>query len=168
MPPTIEHRVEWDAPAATVHGVLVDADYLAARLTKLGGRDAALLERAVDERFARLRLRHSVPVDLLPSFLRSLVGGDLVLDRVETWTRVPGRGWDGTVEVTVRGLPGSLAGTQSLADTGPGRSASHLSASAHVPLPLLGGRIGNVVREHVTGLLAAEDEFTRAWLAGST
>lgn len=167
MPATIEHRAEWDAPAATVYGVLTDADYLAARLNELGGNDPALLEHVVDQRSARLRLRHSVAVDQLPSFVRSMLGSDLVLDRVETWSRRAGGGWDGTIEVTVRGLPGSLSGTQDLADTGDGTSASRVTGDAHVPIPLLAGRIENLVRERVTALLEAEDEFTRRWLAGS-
>ena len=167
MAATIEHRAEWDAPAATVYATLTAADYLSARLTELGGRDAAIVERTVDEHGARLRLRHSVAVDLLPAIVRSVIGGDVLLDRVETWSRRPEGGWDGTVEVTMRGLGGSLSGTQSLADTGQGSSATLISGAAHVPLPLLGGRIENVARERVLSLLESEDEFTRRWLANS-
>ncbi|MDN5918106.1 MAG: DUF2505 domain-containing protein [Pseudonocardia sp.] len=168
MPATIEHRADWDAPAATVYGVLTDADYLTARLEQLGGKDPALLEHASDDRGARFRLRHSVTMDLLPPIVRSMIGGDLVLDRVETWTPRPVGGWHGTVVVTVRGLPGSLSGTQRLADTGNGTSASHVSGAAEMPLPVLGKRIEEIVGEHVIALLEAEDEFTRRWLATST
>jgi hypothetical protein len=164
VPSRIAHRATWDAPAETVYSVLVDADHLNARLRELGGNDPALLEHAVDASGARLRFRHSVPVEFLPSVLRRFTGDDLVLDRLETWRPRDGGGYEGTFEVTVRGLPGSLTGTQQLTDTADG-SVTEVEGHATVPVPLVGGRIEGIVEGHVTGLLDAEDEFTRRRLA---
>lgn len=161
---TISHRAGWDADADTVYRVLVDADQLEARLQALGGKDPALVARSVDDAGARLRLRHSVAVEFLPSVIRRFTGGDLVLDRVETWTPAPGGGYQGTFEVTVRGLPGKLTGTQTLYDV-EGGSRSTIDGSAEVPVPFVAGRIESIVNEQVNGLLDGEDEFTRRWLS---
>jgi hypothetical protein len=160
----ITHRAHWDAPADDVYALLVDEDHLKARLQELGGNDPALLEHAVDDSGARLRFRHSVPVEFLPSVIRRFTGDDLVLDRVETWRPRDGGGYDGSFEVTVRGLPGRLSGTQTLTDVGDG-SETRVDGQAGVNVPMVGGRIEGVVNEQVGGLLDAEDEFTRRRLA---
>jgi hypothetical protein len=161
----IAHRADWDAPAEDVYALLVDADHLDRRLKELGGNDPALLEHAVDASGARLRFRHSVPVEFLPSVIRRFTGDDLVLDRHETWRpRDDGGGYDGTFEVTVRGLPGRLAGTQTLTDSG-GGSVTQVEGEASVNVPMVGGRIEGVVNDQVGALLDAEDEFTRRRLA---
>jgi hypothetical protein len=161
---TISHRAGWDADADTVYRVLVDADQLKARLAELGGKDPALVEHSVDGSGARLALRHSIAVEFLPGVIKRFTGGDLVLDRIETWTPQSGGGYRGTFDVTVRGLPGKLTGTQSLTDVD-GGSRSTIEGRAEVPVPFVAGKIEAIVNEQVGGLLDAEDEFTRRWLA---
>src|SRR4051794_21976346 len=136
VPRRIAHRATWDASAQDVYTVLVDEDHLKARLAELGGNDPALLEHTVDASGARLRLRHSVPVEFLPSAIRRFTGDDLVLDRVETWRPRDGGGYDGTFEVTVRGLPGSLSGSQRLGDDGDG-SVTEVDGEAAVSVPMV-------------------------------
>src|SRR3712207_4516534 len=91
--------------ADTVRAVLVDPEYLRARLAELGGKDAELVTHDVTDDGAHLVLRQGVPVEFLPSVVRRFTGDDLVLDRSERW-----RGNHADVEVTVRGLPGSITG----------------------------------------------------------
>jgi hypothetical protein len=165
VPRPISHHATWDEPAAAVYAVLVDADHLNARLKELGGNDPALLEHSVDDSGARLRLRHSVPVEFLPSTIRRFTGDDLVLDRTETWRPRDAGGYEGSVEVKVRGLPGSISGTQSLVDDGDG-SVTDVEGTVSVSVPMVGSKIEGVVVEQVGQLLDAEDAFTRRWLAG--
>ncbi len=165
MPRPIEHRAQFDAPAEDVYRVLVDAEHLAARLKEMGGVDAALVEHAVDGPRARIALRQGVGVEFLPSVVRRFTGEDLVLDRVEQWHPRDAGGWSVAVEVTVRGLPGSISGSQELTDTGPGRSALVLRGTTRVPVPMVGSRIESVVAEQVDVLLGSETQFTRRWLA---
>lgn len=159
MAQSIEHRAEYDAPAETVRGVLVDPDYLRARLAELGGKDAELVSHEVTPDGARLVLRQGVPVEFLPTVVRRFTGDDLVLDRTERWN-----GLHADIEVTVRGLPGSITGSQDLTDDGPG-SRLALRGETRVPVPMVGGRIEGVVAEQVTELMGFESEFTRRWLA---
>jgi hypothetical protein len=156
----IAHRATWDVPAEEVYAELVDGDHLRARLEELGGKDPALVEHSVDASGARLELRHSVPVEFLPTAVRRFTGDDLVLDRVETWRVRTDGGYDGTFEVTVRGLPGTMTGTQELTDSG-GGAVTEIQGEATVSVPMVGGRIEKVVVEQVGALLDAEDAFTR-------
>jgi hypothetical protein len=156
----IAHRATWDVPAEEVYAELVDGDHLRARLEELGGKDPALVEHSVDASGARLELRHSVPVEFLPTAVRRFTGDDLVLDRVETWRVRQDGGYDGTFEVTVRGLPGTMTGTQELTDSG-GGAVTEIQGEATVSVPMVGGRIEKVVVEQVGALLDAEDAFTR-------
>lgn len=166
MPRPIEQRAEFDADADTVRGVLLDADYLAARLAELGGKDAALVTHDVDGARATIVLRQGVPVEFLPSVVRRFTGEDLVLDRTERWRPREAGGWVADLEVAVRGLPGSITGVQELTDAGTdGASALATRGSTSVPVPMVGGRIEATVAEQVTVLLGFEAEFTRRWLA---
>ena len=78
MAQTISHRAGWDADAESVYRVLVDDEYLRARLRELGGKDPALTGHSANDSDARLELRHSVAVEFLPSVMRKFTGGDLV------------------------------------------------------------------------------------------
>lgn len=148
---------------ATVYDVVIDRKFLEARLGELGGKDPALLEHDVDENGARVVTRSSIPVEFLPSVIQRFTGGDLVLDRVETWAPADG-GYRGSFEVTVRRLPGRLTGTQTLSEDGDG-SVTVVDGDAEVPVPFVAGRIEAIVTEQVGALLDAEDGFTRRWLA---
>ena len=166
MARSIEHRARFDADADTVHATLLDADYLHARLAELGGKDAALQAHEVHGDTARIALRQGVPVEFLPSVVRRFTGDDLVLDRAEHWKPRSGGGWRADVEVTVRGLPGSITGTQELTDTG-GGSELVLAGTTTVPVPLVSARIEETVAGQVTALLGFESDFTQRWLNGA-
>jgi hypothetical protein len=51
---------------------------------------------------------------------------------------------------------------------GAGGSEFTLQADVTVHLPLIGGRIEEIVVEQVRNLMAAETEFTREWLRSRT
>jgi len=102
-----------------------------------------------------------VPAEHLPSIAKSLLGGDLVIHRVEVWT---GAGTTGTVEVTLNGVPGRLDGTIVLADDA-GGSRMTLTGQVKVSIPLMGGKLEAMIAEQVAALLDKENEFTTEWLA---
>lgn len=161
----ITHRTTAEFPAERVYSVMVDPDYLKARLERLGGPGAALLEHHVDDNGARYRLRHGVDADVIPPMVRTLVNGDLVIQRDETLAPAgPGR-YTGTVAVAISGTPASAEGSMRLADIGDGISSEFVvEAAVTVRVPLLGSRIEGMVAEQIEGLLATESGFTLDWL----
>jgi hypothetical protein len=160
----IDHRSRsrWDAK--TVYTTLVDPAYLDARLAALGGQHAQVAERRVEpDGRATVKLRHGVAGKDLPPAVRTLLGGDLMIDRTETW-RPDGRGgYAGTVSVTIPAMPGELGGTHRLSDSDSG-SELVLDGSVSIPIPFVGGRIEETVAEQITKLLDSEHAFTEDWL----
>lgn len=164
MPRRIDYRSSSEHAADDVAAVMLDEEYLRARLEQLGGPGAALLEHHLDADGGHYRLRHGVDQAALPPFVSSLVAGGLVIDRTESLRRErPGR-HSGDVQVRIPGAPATAAGTLLLQDAG-GRSELVVSAEVEVKVPFLGGRIETVIAEQVQQLLAAETRFTLDWLA---
>ncbi|HKN96644.1 MAG TPA: DUF2505 domain-containing protein [Pseudonocardiaceae bacterium] len=160
----IDHRSRsrWDAH--TVYTALVDEAYLKHRLAAIGGQHAELVARTADADSASLKLRHGVAADALPQAVRVLLGGDLRIDRAETWRRDPAGGFTGTVAVTIPSMPGQLGGTQRLRDVGDQGSELLVDGSVAIPIPFVGGRIEETVVDQIAKLLDAEHQFTEEWL----
>jgi hypothetical protein len=161
----IEHRTRsrWDAN--TVYSTLVDPAYLNERLAALGGRGARLAEHHVEaDGGVDFRLRHGVEAQHLPPAVRTLLGGDLMIDRAETWRPEGAAGYAGTVTVTIPSMPGELGATMRLSGAGADGSDLVLDGWVRIPIPLIGGRIEETVADQISRLLDAEHTFTQEWL----
>jgi predicted lysophospholipase L1 biosynthesis ABC-type transport system permease subunit len=157
----IEHLTTSTWPASDVFSALVDETYLKDRLKVLGGADAQLLSFSAGGGTTSYQLKQGVAAEHLPSVARNLLGGDLVIQRAESWTEA---GRAGTVEVTINGVPGRLDGTFTLAENG-GGSKLTLTGQVKVSIPLVGGKLETMIAEQVAVLLDKENEFTTEWLA---
>lgn len=159
----IDYRSSSTYSADEVYATIVDPDYLRARLERMGGPGAALLEHTADQDGARYRLRHGLDNAVLPPLVQSLVSDDLVIERVEAVRRRGAGDYDGNVEVKIIGTPVGAAGRMRLRDTG--RSSEFaVRADVVVKVPLIGGRIEGMIAEQVHNLLTAESAFTQQWL----
>jgi hypothetical protein len=157
MPSRFEHRTSFAAPVDTVYSTLVDEAFLTARLRDIGGKGAALLNHETSENGAVYRLRQGVDAKHLPSAVRSILSGDLVVEREERW-----QGREFTGRATISGVPAEIRSRGRLTDS----AALVINAEVKVGIPLIGGKIEKVVAEQVTKLLAAEAEYAEKWLAG--
>ncbi|TCO65197.1 uncharacterized protein DUF2505 [Actinocrispum wychmicini] len=156
----MEHRASFATPADTVHAALVDEAYLADRLQALGGTNASVMDRAEHNGEVTYRVRQGLAADHLPSAVRTLLKGDLVVDRTETWRADR----TGTVTATIPGVPGEITGKSTLSDTADG-STWVTELEIRVSIPIVGGRIEKAIGEQVVKLLANEAAFTEKWLA---
>jgi Protein of unknown function (DUF2505) len=165
MPRQIDFRSVSPHPADEVYATMVDPDYLRARLERIGGPGADLLEHSADVQGARYRLRLGLDAKDLPSAVRSVLPGNLTIERNERWTRQDSGRYLGDVDVTIPGAPASATGGMRLRDLPEGGSELNVRADVRVSVPLIGGKIEGVVGEQVQRLLAAETAFTQEWLA---
>ncbi len=149
---------------STVYSALVDKAYLTDRLAALGGQNAALLEHHASGDSAVYKLRQGVAADQLPSGVRSILRGDLVVEREETW-RLEGGKHVATTRARIPGMPAEITGGARLDETADGGTAWVTNAEVKVNIPLLGGKVERTVAEQVAKLLAAESEFAGGWLA---
>lgn len=163
MPSRLEHRANFPAPVETVYSILVDEVFLTERLNDIGGKGAALLEHSRSEDQAAFRLRQGVDANRLPGPVRSILNGDLVVEREERW-RSGSAGYEAASRVTIAGMPAEIKSRSRLVS----RSDSAellITAEIRVSIPLIGGKIEKVVSEQVGKLLSAEAEYAEKWLA---
>ncbi|GAA2329443.1 DUF2505 domain-containing protein [Saccharopolyspora halophila] len=166
----IEHRSTSEWPAAEVYRALIDPAFIEARLKELGGSGAVLVNHAhTDDGAFQFQLRHSVSVESLPTVARSVVGGDLTIERSESWRREEDGYYTGEIAAEIAGAPCSITGSmwlRDLADTsGPAISELVVSGGVKVNLPFVGGKMEDLVVDQVQKLLADEERFATEWLA---
>lgn len=163
MPRRFEHRAGFSAPAATVYATLVDSAFLTERLTRLGGKDAALVEHGTSDNTVVIRFRQGVEAKHLPGAARAILKGDLLVEREERW-RPDGAGYASTGRATITGVPGEITSQARLDDRADG-SELVTEGQARVGIPLVGGKLEAVIAEQVSRLLIAEADFAAKWLA---
>ncbi|HEY0816459.1 MAG TPA: DUF2505 domain-containing protein [Pseudonocardia sp.] len=164
MPHQFDYRATSTEPAKAVFAAMVNADCLRARLDKLGGRAAALLEHQADAQSARFRVQHSLDPQDIPAAVRSFLPDDFLINRLETWQRTSEGRYSGTAQVEVPGTPASATGQMGLRDTTTG-SELRVRTDVRVNVPLFGGMIEETVGEQILKLLDMETNFTLDWLS---
>lgn len=161
----IDYRSSSPRPADEFAAAVLDEAYLRARLERIGGPGAQLVEHTADGDGGRYRLRHGIDRAALPSVVASLVSGNLVIERTESLRRVSDGHWAGQVDVRVPGTPAAATGTIRVDDGPGGGCTQEIGADVTVTVPLFGGQIESVIAEQVRTLLEAETAFTEDWLA---
>ena len=151
-------RHQYSASPEQMRDLLTDQQYLRAKLRAVGGPRAELVSWERDEHGARVVLHQTVPSDAIPSFLRAMLPGDLMIRRTEIW-----RGYRGNVEAEVDGAPGTITGVMSLEPDGTGCVLGR-QLTVEVPLPLIGGKVEKLVSDNIASLLESEHQFTVTWL----
>jgi hypothetical protein len=163
MARSIDYRSTLAYPAERVFAAITDEEYLQARLREIGGPGSALLDHEASPEAARYELRQGLSEKDLPPIVGKVMNGDLAIVRTETLNRIqPGR-YSGDVDVAIPGAPASASGTMALAEDGDG-SLFEVHADVTVRVPLIGGKIEEIVADQVRRLLEAETEFTVRWL----
>jgi hypothetical protein len=165
MARSLEYRATSPHAADDVYAVMVDPDYLRARLEHMGGPGARLLSHEAGPDGARYAVRHGLSGADLPPFVAAFLSGDVVIERTETLRREREGHYAGDVSVLIRGTPATASGWMRLADLAAGGSEFRVHADVTVQVPLLGSRIEAIVAEQVEKLLDAETAYTLDWLA---
>jgi hypothetical protein len=162
----IRYRRRFGRPAAEVYEATVDKDQLLARLADLsGGREAGLLEYEKSPTGARFRTVQGLDPAELPAIARTVLPGDVSIQRNERWRVVSPDRYTGEVSVALPGVPGSINGGATIAAAGADGCEWSVDGTVKVQLPLIGGKIEDIVAEQVVQLLTAETAYTERWLA---
>ena len=163
MARSIDYRSTLAFPAEKVFATMTDEEYLRARLRELGGPGSELLEHQVGPDGARYKLKQGLSEKDLPPIVGKVMQGDLAIQRTETLHATGPGAYGGDVDVAISGVPGSASGTMRLAGNGAG-SEFEVHADVEVKVPLIGGKIEEIVAGQVRRLLEAETAFTVRWL----
>jgi hypothetical protein len=99
--------------------------------------------------------------DRIPSMAQKLVGPEIRFLQKETW-----RSPDGSdIEVTVPGKPGDIHGTIALAQSG-GDVTQHIDIAVRVSIPLVGGKVEDMIAGFVGRVFDAQNDVGVKWLRG--
>jgi hypothetical protein len=160
MSTRFSHDLTYDAPLAAVDAMLMDPSFR---------------ERASDAQGA---IRRSVSIgeepdgvtvvvdqvqtaEGIPGFARKFVGDEINLVQTETWTDAE----NARVEVVIPGKPGEMTGTINLSESG-GVTTERLEMTIKVNIPLVGGKIENLIADLLRKALKAENAVGRDYLSG--
>jgi hypothetical protein len=109
----------------------------------------------------RVRLEVAHATDRIPSFAQRLVGQEIRFVQDETWPSPSGA----EIHVTIPGKPGDMTGTTTLTQSGED-AVQHIELAVKVSIPLVGGKVEDLVAGFVGKAFDAEAKVGAKWLRG--
>lgn len=151
-------EIEFHGPQDEVFALFCDSDFRERVAAEAGAEswEIDLAPTGDDGVIATMITRRSA--EELPAAARKIIGKQLTINQVETWTSPAG----GTLEVTIPGAPGHIKGTVALAERD-GLTVQTVTADIKVRVPLVGKQfekligqiLGNILK--LQGRIANED-----------
>lgn len=123
-------------------------------------RSSATIDGAGAGSSARIEIVHGT--ERVPSFARKFVGDEIAIVQEETWTSDS----HADVLVTIPGKPGDMRGTFDLAQAGDD-VVQEVRLTVKVNLPLVGGKLEDLIVGLLSKAYRAENTVGRTWLAGA-
>lgn len=108
-----------------------------------------------------VQLEQAHGTDRIPGFAQKLVGHEIRFLQRETWESPSGA----DIHVSIPGKPGDMTGTETLTQTGDD-VVQHIDLSVRVSIPLVGGKVEELVAGFVGKAFDAENKVGVKWLRG--
>ena len=109
----------------------------------------------------RIRVELVHGTSRVPSFARKLVGEEIAIVQVETWTTDTG----GDVEVNIPGKPGDIVGRVLIEQRGDSVVETY-DLTVSIKVPLVGGKLEDFVASLMVKAYVVENKVGLTWLAG--
>lgn len=160
MATRLVHDMVYEASAAEVAAMLSDKAFReeVCRAMQATSYDVTV-EGGVESK--RVVIDMEQPTDKVPSFARKLVGETTNVVQTETW-RSPS---EAEVVVAIPGKPGEMRGTARLVERD-GVTTEHVEMEIKVKIPLVAGKIEELLAGLLKSALKAEHRAGQAYLAG--
>ncbi len=154
------HEIRYDATPEQVHAMLMDPAFReevceAATATIRYDVD---VDASGDETI--VRVEQFQPATHIPSFARKFVGDEIEVRQTEKWSEPTG----GSLLVEIPGKPGKLSGTITLEPDGAG-TLETVSGNLKVGIPMVGGKLEQMISDLLKVALRSEEKVGRSWLA---
>lgn len=98
--------------------------------------------------------------DDIPSFAKKFVGDEILIVQTENWTSPT----SADVRLTIPGKPGEAVGTLELVESG-GTTTESIDLDLMVKIPLVGGKIEQLIAGIFSAALDVEQKVGREWLS---
>jgi hypothetical protein len=109
----------------------------------------------------KVRMEQAHSADGIPAFAQRMVGGEIRFVQEESWSSPSG----GDIQVTIPGKPGDMKGTVSISQAGED-VVQRVDLGIKVAVPLIGGKLEDLVAGFMTKALDAENKVGVKWLRG--
>jgi len=147
----------YDAPLSEVTAMLADPAF---RERVCEAQHA--LTKTVKVEGHTVAITYTQPVRGVPGFAKKFVGDTIDVHQDETWSEEFTRG---EIAVSLPGKPGQLSGTATVAERGD-KTVETVALTASVSVPLVGGKLEELVLSIFEKALTKEHEVGTAWLRG--
>ncbi len=108
-----------------------------------------------------VRVEQAHGTDRMPSFAQKFVGDEIRFIQEETWASPA----SADLQVTIPGKPGDITGTETLVQSGADVVQS-IDLAVKVSMPLVGGKLEDMIAGFVGRVFDAENKVGVKWLAG--
>jgi hypothetical protein len=109
----------------------------------------------------KVRLEQAHGTDRIPSFAQRMVGSEIRFVQEESWSSPSAA----DIHVTIPGKPGDMTGTTTLTQSG-ADVVQQIDLAVKVSVPLIGGKLEDLVAGFVTKAFDAENKVGVKWLRG--
>lgn len=159
MTTRLVHEMVYDAPAAQVAAMLSDRAFREEVCRAMQATSCTVtINGAGDAKTVVIDMEQ--PTDRVPSFARKLVGETTNVVQTETWSTPTAA----DVVVTIPGKPGEMRGTARLVEKD-GVTTELVEMEIKVKIPLVAGKIEELLAKLLKSALKAEHRTGQAWLA---
>lgn len=159
MATRIEHVLTYDAPAADVAAMLSDKafrDQVCVDMRTVS--HSVTIDGDVDAKKVVIEMEQ--PTEGVPGFAKKFVGATTTIVQSEDWKSPT----HGDIHVTIPGKPGEMVGTAILTEAD-GVTTETVQLDVTVRIPLVGGKIEDLIGGLLIKALKSENRTGRAWLA---
>jgi len=159
MSTRFSHDLTYDAPMAEVDAMLMDGVFRE-RVCDAQGAISKAVTITEDDSGVIVHIDQVQLAEGIPGFARKFVGDEINLVQTESWFD----GENARVEVLIPGKPGEMTGTINLSESG-GVTTETIEMTVKVNIPLVGGKIENLIADLLRKALKAENVVGRDYLS---
>lgn len=166
MPRRIEYSARLTADAKRTYAALGDRAYWDGLMTKLREfTPVSTVEsfESGDDGIA-LVMTQVIAREMMPQIAQTVLQSDMVITRRARFGPfVDGGSTPGSFAATIPAAPGHLRGDVELYDDGDG-SVLRYTPEIQVTIPIVGGKLEDVILDNLVNLFGIEKDFTEHWL----
>jgi len=159
MATTMTHRLEYDAPLAEVAAMLADPAFREEVCT-FQKVIRSTVEIDADGGTRTVVIDQVQPANGIPGFAKKFVGDEINIVQREEWSTAEAA----DLHVTIPGKPGEMSGTITLEESG-GTTTETVDVRIKVSIPLVGGKIEDLIAGLLRKALVAENKVGRDYLS---
>lgn len=156
----VTHTATYDASAADVYAMLTDQSARERSAEATGVLSATVTVEASGEGHV-VTIDQVQPTEGVPAFAKKFAGETTRAIQVETWTSPT----SGTLSVETPGRPTEINGSYTLVELG-GRTTQRFEGEVKAKVPLIGGKLENLMGQLFLEGKDKEQAAGAAWLAG--